>query len=142
MPILKGEAESVYAPSDVRAIEVSGNSALYKGDYKITRTMPPGGDGAWRLFDMSTDPGETTDLSQQRPKILADMLASFRRYEAENGVLPMPEGYNSLATVQSKATSRFLNNNTGALAVLAVILLALLYGLWRVGRIVLGRGRT
>ena len=146
MPILKGEADSVYASDDVRAIEVSGNSALYKGDYKITRSMPPVGDAKWRLFNMAEDPGETTDLSETRPEVLADMLASFAKYETDVGVLPMPAGYDSIATVLSNSTDRFLSKNPGTVALVAIVLLAallgLLYGLWRVGRAVLGRGRA
>ncbi len=33
--------------------------------------------GAWRLFDVEEDPGETTDLSEQYPKLLADLVADM-----------------------------------------------------------------
>ena len=38
LPVINGKAQSVYSDDDIRAIEVSGNSALYKGDYKILRS--------------------------------------------------------------------------------------------------------
>ncbi|MDP5103408.1 MAG: arylsulfatase, partial [Erythrobacter sp.] len=63
LPVLSGAAESAYGPDEARAVEVSGNSALYLGDYKITRSVPPVGDGKWRLYNLARDPGETTDLS-------------------------------------------------------------------------------
>ena len=108
MPLLLGEAESVYGENEVRAIEVSGNSALYKGDYKITRSVPPVGDGVWRLFNMATDPGETTDLSDSEPEILADMLKEFDAYSNRVGVLEMPEGYSSIQTVLDNTNKRMM----------------------------------
>ncbi len=131
LPVLRGEVDSVYAPDDVRAIEVSGNSALYKGDLKITRSMPPVGDAKWRLYDMRNDPGESRDLSQERPELLDEMLAEWAQYESEFGVLPMPEGYNSLEQILKNSTERFISNYRGVLIVGALVFLALLYGLWR-----------
>jgi len=63
LPVLNGDIQSAYGNDDIRAIEVSGNSALYKGDYKILRSILPVGDGKWRLFNLAEDPGETKDLS-------------------------------------------------------------------------------
>ena len=106
LPVLSGEAESAYAPDEPRAIEVSGNSALYKGNYKILRSVPPVGDGQWRLYDLSRDPGETTDLSAQQPERLAEMLADYAAYEKDMGVLPMPEGYSSTDAIAANTTKR------------------------------------
>ena len=108
MPVLSGEAKSAYGKDEVRAVEVSGNSALYKGDYKITRSVPPVGDGVWRLFNLAVDPGETTDLSTTEPAILADMLGEFDAYSKRVGVLEMPEGYSSLQTVLDNTNKRML----------------------------------
>ena len=108
MPVLTGEAESVYAKDDVRAVEVSGNSALYKGDYKITRSVPPVGDGVWRLFNLAVDPGETTDLAESEPEVLADLLGEFDTYSQRVGVLEMPEGYSSAQTMVDNTAKRLL----------------------------------
>jgi arylsulfatase/uncharacterized sulfatase len=131
VPVLKGQTDSVYKPDDVRAIEVSGNSALYKGDYKITRSMPPVGDGKWRLFDMARDPGETIDVSALRPKVFQELLADYAAYSARYGVLEMPEGYDSQRAVQRNSMTRFLQHNRGILILLGLVLLAALYALWR-----------
>lgn len=80
------------------------------------------------------DPGETTDLSGERPEILAEMLAAFSADETEVGVLPMPPGYNSRDAVVRNATERHLANNPGPIALVLGVLLALLYGLWRAAR--------
>ncbi len=109
-PVLNGTAQSVYAPEDIRVIDVSGNTALYKGDYKITRHMPPVGDGDWRLYHIAQDPGETTDLSTTHPDLRADMLRAYAAYSAKMGVQPMPEGYNTLEQIAQNIRARFLEN--------------------------------
>ncbi len=134
LPVLNGELDSVYAANDVRAIEVSGNSALYKGDYKITRSMPPVGDGQWRLFNLSLDPGETRDLSEAEPAILADLLEEFASYSQRVGVLDMPEGYDTASQVRSNTTSRMLENYPWLYLVLAGIIVALLVLIWTAWR--------
>ncbi len=48
----------------------------------------------WHLFNIRTDPGETKDLAQQQPDLLAEMLADYENYVQTNNVLPLPEGYN------------------------------------------------
>lgn len=131
VPVLKGQTDSVYKPNDVRAIEVSGNSALYKGDYKITRSMPPVGDGKWRLFDMARDPGETVDVRAMHPKVFRDLLAEYTAYAARYGVLEMPQEYDSQQAVQRNSITRFLQHNRGILILLGLVLLATLYALWR-----------
>ncbi|MEO1188039.1 MAG: arylsulfatase [Pseudomonadota bacterium] len=139
MPVLRGDVDSVYGPDDIRAIEVSGNSALYKGNYKITRSMPPAGDGTWRLFNMVTDPGETTDLSSAEPDVLAELLAAYATYAQEMGVLEMPEGYNSLEQILDNSMPRLLAQYGWVLALIGVIVLVLLYGLYRIARLVMKR---
>lgn len=133
-PVLRGEVESVYAANDIRAIEVSGNSALYKGDYKITRSMPPVGDARWRLFNMVDDPGETQDLSAAEPDVLADMLASYSAYAASVGVLEMPEGYDSMQQVLKNSTERLRQRYGWIYIIVGIFVLAILYGLYRGGR--------
>ena len=50
-------------------------------------------DGRWRLYDIARDPGETRDLAAERPEDLAAMQAAWERYARDEGVLPMPAGY-------------------------------------------------
>ena len=134
LPVLRGAVESVYGPEDIRAIEVSGNTALYKGNFKITRSMPPLGDGEWQLFNMQVDPGETEDLSDAQPDVLADLIAAYAGYADSVGVLEMPDGYNSAKAVAQNASARFLQHNRGALIFLGLVLLALIYTFYRILR--------
>ncbi|MEM1155419.1 MAG: arylsulfatase [Pseudomonadota bacterium] len=131
MPVMRGEVESVYGPDDIRAIEVSGNSAMYKGEYKITRSMPPAGDGQWRLFNMSYDPGETADLSTAEPTVMADMLNAYGAYAEEMGVLEMPSGYDSLEQILDNTTPRLIAQYRWYLIAMGLVFLVLLYGFYR-----------
>ncbi len=99
LPLLLGEADSVYGPDDAIVIEVSGNAAVIKGDYKLTRNQLPHGDARWRLYDLSRDPGETTDLSASFPEVYDDLSTEYTAYSKRVGVLEVPEGYNSLDEV-------------------------------------------
>ena len=130
LPVLAGEADSAYGPDEARAVEVSGNSALYLGDYKITRSVPPVGDGQWRLYNLARDPGETTDLSAEEPAVMARLLAAYDAYAQRVGVLPMPEGYDSRAQVVRNSGARLLANYPWLYGVLGAVLLVLAALLW------------
>lgn len=121
LPVLTGKTTSAYASDEVRVIEVSGNTALYKGDYKITRSVLPLGDGRWRLFDLARDPGETTDLSGARPRMLTEMVADYDAYARRVGVLAMPEGYDSAAQNVRNNFGHMLENYPWLYGVMAVL---------------------
>ncbi|MGB2388741.1 MAG: arylsulfatase [Henriciella sp.] len=131
LPVITGETDSVYAHDDVRAIEVSGNSALYKGDYKITRSIAPVGDGKWRLFDMVRDPGETTDISAQEPEIMRELLAAYAVYERDHGVLPMPADYDSAQQIGINMIDKLSAYYRWYLIAFAIIAFAILIGMLR-----------
>lgn len=139
LPVLTGEATSVYGPTDIRAIEVSGNTALYKGDYKITRSVRPVGDGEWKLFNMVRDPGETEDLSATEPEKLAELLSEYDSYAADMGVLEMPDGYDSLEQIEENTQARLQKRYGWILILIGLVFLGLLYGLYRGVRMLLRR---
>ena len=93
LPVLKGEAQRVHATDEAIGYELSGNQALFKGDLKLLKNIPPVGDGQLHLYDISNDPGETKDLQNQMPEVFKAMQADYAAYAKANGVLPMPEGY-------------------------------------------------
>jgi len=92
-PVLSGEATSVYFETDVIGFETSGQVALYRGQYKLVRNLPPHGDSSWRVFDIVGDPGETTDLSNSLPELRAELVHEYRVYANRVGILELPEGY-------------------------------------------------
>lgn len=94
-PLLSGAADRIYGPDEAIGFEMSGQSALYRGDYKLTRNMPPFGDRQWRLFNLAADPGETRDLSAEQPELMAELMAAYQAYEQRVGVLPVPADYDA-----------------------------------------------
>ena len=92
-PILRGEVEGVYEETDTVGYELTGHSALFRGDYKLVRNLQPLGDGDWRLYNIVRDPGEVEDLKAEMPDRLQTMLADYALFEEENGVEPIPPGY-------------------------------------------------
>ena len=92
VPVLTGRAGNVHGDAPL-GYELSGNAALFRGDYKLVRNLAPTGDGKWRLYDIKTDPGETRDLTAAMPDRFAAMMTDYRAYAAANGVLDMPAGY-------------------------------------------------
>ena len=114
LPLLQGKQSAVYGPEEPIGFELSGNAALYKGRYKLSRLLPPAGDGRWHLYDLEHDVGETRDLAASEPLLFKAMLADYADYARRNQVLPMPEGYvptrqvlkNALANVYWPALRR------------------------------------
>ncbi len=99
LPLLKGEANTVYSEDDVIGYELGGHAALFQGDYKIVNIRGPVGDDIWHLYNIVSDPGETIDLREKMPGRFLTMLENYQVYVRENGVLPVPEGYQQVRQV-------------------------------------------
>jgi arylsulfatase A-like enzyme len=130
-PLLTGEAQRVYAPNDVVGFETSGQAALYRGDFKLVRNMPPHGDGIWRLFDLSSDPGETRDLSESRPELFGEMLHEYRLYANRVGVLELPDDYEVEQQIVRNITSKLIGFYWGWMLAGLLVLLLGIWGAWR-----------
>ncbi|TDP63485.1 arylsulfatase [Roseateles toxinivorans] len=132
LPALTGAAGPVHGPDEPIGYELSGNQALFKGDLKLVKNLPPLGDGQWHLYDIRQDPGETRDLQQQRPEAFRAMQADYAAYAKANGVLPMPEGYEPTRQVLINA---LVNVYVPRLALPALALLGLITLLiWKLRR--------
>ena len=83
LPWLNGKAERGYAEKEAIGTELFGSRALREGDWKITDI----GDGQWRLFNLASDPGETTDLSPRDPARFTRLKAAWDAYAKEVGVI-------------------------------------------------------
>lgn len=92
-PLFTGKAESVRTSEDWIGEELFGNRMIRQGDWKICLIQKTaGGSGEWELFNLKTDPAETTDLSKQEPAKTKAMLALWDQYAAENGVILTDDG--------------------------------------------------
>jgi arylsulfatase len=124
-PVINREADYTYGPEDPVGIEVAGNSALFKGKYKLTRNLPLYGDGIWRLYDVDADPGETQDLASSQPELFTVLMADYRNYANIYGVQEVPEHFDAMKQLNNNSVRKILKNNWPALLA-AVVLLALL----------------
>ena len=138
LPLIRGEADRVYAETDAVGIEAAGNAALFRGDYKLVRNMPPLGDAKWYLYDLARDPGETNDLSIAQPELFATMMAEYEAYAARVGVLEVPEGYDQMAQLTTNRIHDQLREKWPALVALVLALGGLVWAgfvfgprLWR-----------
>lgn len=134
--LLEGTVEQVHADDKAIGYELAGNAALYKGEYKLVRNLPPLGDGQWYLYNILQDPGETQDLSAAMPERHAQMLADYQAYARENNVLVMPEGYDYRETLES-FTRDVLAKRWGPKVIGVITILALLVFAWR--RVIRGK---
>lgn len=99
MPVIKGAATRVRGPDEILGYELSGNRAVFKGDYKLLSNLAPVGDGQWHLYNIVKDPGETQDLQNEMPELFQSMQVDYAKWAKANGVLPMPEGYDPIRQV-------------------------------------------
>jgi arylsulfatase len=72
--VREGDWKAVYAP---------GNPLV---PYQVSATAP----GAWELFDLRRDPGETTDLAGAHPRRLERLVRAWDAYAERNGVVVPP----------------------------------------------------
>ena len=127
VPLLRGQVDSVYAPDEPIVIEITGNIAVLKGDFKLVRTLRPLGDGSWRLFDLARDPGETRDLYTELPAVAAELLADYEHYSLTQGVLPVGNDFNPWQQITINATLAILSRNAPAFSAIAVLIVLLIY---------------
>ncbi|WP_298636425.1 arylsulfatase [uncultured Umboniibacter sp.] len=130
-PLLHGETDQVYGEDEGFAIEVSGNAALYRGNWKITRTLPPFGDGEWALYDVASDPGETINVANQYPVLFQDMLAEFELYQDDVGVYQLAPGETARSQITMNATFAIIANYWYLILALNLVIMLGVYGLYR-----------
>jgi arylsulfatase len=98
LPLLQGQATGEVHTAAF-GDEAYGRGYLRSADgrWKALWTEPPTGpvDGRWQLFDMSSDRGETTDVSTANPSIIDSLMQQWNSYMSTvGGVEPLrPRGY-------------------------------------------------
>ncbi len=122
LPLTLGQANRVYKADEPIGYELLGNKALYKGDYKVVFNRDPYvGDSSWHLYNIVKDPGETKDLRVDLPELFAHMKADYYSYAANNGVLPIPEGYNQLRQLLINGKHNLFNTRQIVISLAAVV---------------------
>ena len=134
LPVLKGAAEVSYTDEESFGFEVSGNAALYRGKWKITRLAPPLGDSQWRLYDLSLDPGETTDLSDEYAELFDELKTDYQAYSEKVGVFELGPGDSAFKQLFKNIATKSARKYWHYLVVLAVVLGLALFGTIRFTR--------
>ena len=85
------------------------------------------------MFDIATDPGETTDLSAKEAARFAEMQVQYADYAKADRVLPMPDGYTAPKQIRDNAIKELLVPRLLKLAPYALAILIAIGGLmmWR-----------
>jgi arylsulfatase A-like enzyme len=89
VPYARGEAEGV--PHEALFWRSGASQTALVNGWKLNTSTPPGRN--W-LFDLSVDPTEQNDLSQQRPEKVAELQAALAAHNAEQ----MPSRWPSVAS--------------------------------------------
>ena len=81
----------VREPAEPLAWEFLNWRAVRMGNFKATWISRPFGESDWQLFDLATDPGESSDLSKQQPAVTQQLISAWEEYAKEVGVVPPEE---------------------------------------------------
>ncbi len=90
---LTGKAPTVHHESEIIGYELAGSSAVFKGNYKLVINPKPKGTNEWELYDITVDPSEMNNLADKMPQLVVELKEEYKKYEAENGVVPVPDDY-------------------------------------------------
>jgi len=85
----------VREPAEPLAWEFFNWRAVRMGNFKATWISRPFGESDWQLFDLATDPGESSDLSKQQPAVTQQLISAWEEYAKEVGVVPPEEAEGS-----------------------------------------------
>jgi arylsulfatase len=85
--LLSGESGQVHDENYTMGWELFGRRAIRRGNWKIVWIYEPYGEDRWWLFDLTTDPAETTDVSGQHPGKLAELISAWNEYAVANQVV-------------------------------------------------------
>ncbi len=129
-PALLGEVDEVYGPQDSVGVEVAGNAALFRGPYKLVKMTPPHGDAAWRLYDVAADPGETRDLTNERPELAAEMRAEYQAFATDVGVVELDAGYSPTRQIALNGARAWVGRKGWLLGAMLGTLVLMGAGLW------------
>ncbi|EXJ77351.1 arylsulfatase [Capronia epimyces CBS 606.96] len=98
---------AIHANDYAVGFEIAGSGALRRGDWKITFVPAPRGPQRWELFNIASDPGETTDLRDAQPQVFEELLELWQEYKQEVGVVGLAGEYGS--SEQGKANGNHVN---------------------------------
>ena len=94
----------IHEESETIGYELAGSSAIFKGDFKLMKNPLPKGNGEWELYNIIEDPSELNDLADTMPELTNELIAAYKAYEEQNGVIPVPDDYNPVTQLAKNAS--------------------------------------
>jgi len=91
LPLLTGGADRIHEPTELLALSHAMHAYVRLGDWKLVSSDQYQGVGTFELFDVASDPGETTDVSERFPERRAALLDSLEAFRVRVGVV-LPGG--------------------------------------------------
>ena len=85
VPLLAGSADIVRTGEGI-GYELFEMKAYIEGGWKLSRMPTPFGSEEWELFDLSVDPGETTNLAKANAEPLQVLMAKWGQFATDNRV--------------------------------------------------------
>ena len=85
--LLEGSSGQVHADDYVTTQFFQGRAYLRQGRWKITHSEKLFDESGFALYDLQSDPGETTDLSEQHPEKLNELIVLWRQERVEMDII-------------------------------------------------------
>lgn len=87
LDLLGGRSQQVHDDDYSVALMHRGRAFLRRGRWKLVTSDAPFAEERFELYDLESDPGETTNLRAEMPDVFDDMLQEWRATTAESGVV-------------------------------------------------------
>ncbi|MFY9986443.1 MAG: arylsulfatase [Chthoniobacterales bacterium] len=104
VPLLEGNSKVIRDTEEVFVTEIAGNVALYRGEYKFVRNLPPFGDKKWHLYNLRVDPVEANDLASTNPDLVKSLTTAYADYTKEHNLVEVPDGYSVIEQAKKNMT--------------------------------------
>ena len=129
LPHIGNKSLPIYDPNEGIGLEVANSSAYFLNGYKIVKNNIPMGDNSWHMYDLTKDPGEVNDIALTNAVLFQKMLSEYQDYEAEVGVISMPNGYHAQKEVGKKSIVALLKSIGPYFIVFLILIVGFIY--WR-----------
>jgi arylsulfatase A-like enzyme len=86
-PLLRGETDSVHPDDEATVLFHRNQAYVRRGPWKLTAIEIPFDESRFGLYNLVSDPGETTDLSESKPEIRAQLIEVWREQRQELGIV-------------------------------------------------------
>ena len=87
---LAGKADRVHDEDYVTTLYHRGRAYLRQGPWKIVNLDRPFAESDFELFNVATDPGETTNLAEAQPEKYAELIELWQSERRRLGIV-LPE---------------------------------------------------